>query len=212
MTAAKSTLRRKSDRDAALPALAEVFRTHGFEGASLAVISERTGLGKGSLYNFFPGGKEEMAAAVLAEIDGWFEANIFAPLRSSADPRASIADTLSAIDAYFRSGRRVCLVGALALSDARDRFAAAVRDYFIAWTEALASALKRGGMPAAEASAIAEESVGIIQGALVLARAIDQPVIFERAMVRLRKRLGVGATDLRAEPSRNRRGRSAGSA
>jgi TetR/AcrR family transcriptional regulator, lmrAB and yxaGH operons repressor len=212
LTVTKSTLRRKSDRDAALPALAEVFRTHGFEGASLAVISERTGLGKGSLYNFFPGGKDEMAAAVLAEIDSWFEANIFAPLRSSADPRASIAETLSAIDVYFRSGRRVCLVGALALSDARDRFAAAVRDYFIAWTEALASALKRSGMPAAEASAVAEESVGIIQGALVLARAIDQPVIFERAMIRLRKRLEIDSTDLRAEPSRNRRGRSVGSA
>ena len=54
------------ERADVLPMLGEVFREHGFEGASLAAITARTGLGKGSLYHFFPGGKEEMAAAVLA--------------------------------------------------------------------------------------------------------------------------------------------------
>ena len=52
------------ERGDVLPALTEVFRTHGYEGASLALISRHTGLGKGSLYHFFPGGKEEMAAEV----------------------------------------------------------------------------------------------------------------------------------------------------
>ena len=61
-----------AERSDVLPLLAEVFREHGYEGASLSLISKATGLGKGSLYHFFPGGKEEMAVAVLAEIDGWF--------------------------------------------------------------------------------------------------------------------------------------------
>lgn len=183
-----------------VPLLAEVFRSHGFEGSSLALISEGTGLGKGSLYNFFPGGKEEMAAAVLAEIDGWFAANIFAPLRSGADPGAAIADTLTAVESYFRSGRRVCLVGALALGDSRDRFAAPVRGYFVDWTEALASALVRAGIPRAEATAAAEDAVSIVQGALVLARALDDPAVFDRALKRLRKRLGLSATGLRGVP------------
>jgi len=55
------------ERGGVVPLLAEVFRTYGFEGASLARIAEGTGLGKGSIYNFFPGRKEEMADAVLAE-------------------------------------------------------------------------------------------------------------------------------------------------
>jgi AcrR family transcriptional regulator len=63
-----------------LRALGEVFRAHGYEGASLTLITEATGLGKGSLYHLFPGGKEQMAAEVLADIDGWFELNIYAPL------------------------------------------------------------------------------------------------------------------------------------
>ncbi|WP_164094666.1 TetR family transcriptional regulator, partial [Serratia marcescens] len=56
---------RPAGRAALIPILGEVFREHGYEGASLAVIGARTGLGKGSLYHAFPGGKEEMASAVL---------------------------------------------------------------------------------------------------------------------------------------------------
>ena len=69
-----------SGRAEAVRLLAEAFREHGFEGASLATISKATGLGKGSLYHFFPAGKEEMTTAVLEDIDAWFEGQVFAPL------------------------------------------------------------------------------------------------------------------------------------
>src|SRR5258707_7695837 len=113
-----------SERAELLPLLAEVFRSHGYEGATLALIGEATGLGKGSLYHFFPGGKAQMAAEVLSEIDAWFEVNIFAPLRSAEDPARAIAAMLKGTEDYFRSGRRVCLVGVFALGAARDSFAA----------------------------------------------------------------------------------------
>jgi|SRR5579859_8007637 len=171
-----------AERADILPVLAELFREHGYEGASLSLISERTGLGKGSLYHFFPGGKEEMAAAVLDEIDGWFEANIFRPLREAADPLAAVVATLDATDAYFRSGRRVCLVGAFALSDTRDRFAQAISGYFAAWRDALADALERAGRPAA--TDLAEEILTALQGGLVLARALDELGPFQRSVAR----------------------------
>ena len=47
-----------TSRADARPALAEAFRQYGFEGASLSMLSEATGLGNGSLYHFFPGGKD----------------------------------------------------------------------------------------------------------------------------------------------------------
>lgn len=178
-----------TERADILPALGEVFREHGFEGASLAQITARTGLGKGSLYHFFPGGKEEMAAAVLAEIDGWFEANVFAPLRARADAPAAIRHMLAEVDAYFRSGRRVCLVGAFALGEVRDRFAEQVEGYFARWRAALADALRAAGRSAPAAEAAAEDAVLAIQGALVLARALDDPAVFTRAIARLEHRL-----------------------
>jgi len=165
--------------------LSEVFRAHGYEGASLSLITEATGLGKGSLYNLFPRGKEQMAEEVLAHIDGWFEREVFAPLRDDSGGEG-IARMFDAVDRYFESGGRVCIVGVFALGAARDHFAKAVRGYFTAWEAALALALRRRGFSAAEAKQRAEDIVLGIQGALVLARANDDRGVFRRAMKRLR--------------------------
>ena len=45
--------------------LFQVFRLKGFDGASLSDLAEATGLKKASLYHRYPGGKQEMAAAVM---------------------------------------------------------------------------------------------------------------------------------------------------
>jgi TetR/AcrR family transcriptional regulator, lmrAB and yxaGH operons repressor len=179
------------EHEALLPQLADVFREHGFEGASLSLISAKTGLGKGSLYHFFPGGKEEMAALVLADIARWFEINLFAPLRAGDDPRAAIAAMFDAVDAYFHSGGRVCLLGVFALADVRDRFAEAIRGYFVAWQEALTDALCRAGIERGLAADLAEDVVWGIQGALVAARAMNDQALFARALARIKRRLAL---------------------
>ncbi len=178
-----------SPRAGLLPKLGEVFRTYGYEGASLTLITKATGLGKGSLYHLFPGGKAQMAQEVLAEIDGWFEREVFAPLRDSDDARAGIAHMFKATDDYFRSGRRVCLVGVFALGAARDEFAAAVHGYFERWRDALAQALRRAGHSRGEAAELSEDILAGIQGALVLARAADDRKIFSRALKRMARRV-----------------------
>ena len=177
------------ERSDVVPLLAEVFRTYGFEGASLARITEGTRLGKGSIYNFFPGGKEEMAEAVLSEIDSWFRDQVFQPLRQAADAQQGVADMFTAVGRYFLSGRKVCLVGVFALGHERDRYAVKVQAYFAEWVQALAAALQRGGRDADSALALAEDVVGGIQGALVLARAADEPALFMRALARMQQRL-----------------------
>ena len=179
-----------TDRAAAVPALAEAFREHGFDGASLAQLCAATGLGKGSLYNFFPGGKEEMAAAVLAEVDAWFTVNVFEPLRTAADgDLAAIDRMLDAVTGYFWSGRRICLQGAFALGHERDRFAERIQGYFERWITSLAAALRALGLGEPEARATALEVVVAIQGAIVLARALGRPGIFGETAERQRARL-----------------------
>lgn len=177
-----------AERDDLLPVLAEVFRSCGFEGATLSRIGAATGLGKGSLYHFFPGGKEEMLTAVLAEIDLWFERNIFEPLRHADRSGACVEKMFEAVTAYFQSGRRVCLVGALALGETRDRFADPLKRYFRRWVEDLAHALRRSGHSRARAAYLAEEIVFGIQGAIVLSRALDDDAVFRRAIRLYRER------------------------
>ena len=179
-----------TERAAAVPALAEAFREHGFAGASVTALCAATGLGKGSLYNFFPGGKEEMAGAVLADVDAWFTASVFAPLRAAqaGDPEA-VRAMFDAVTAYFRSGRRVCLPGAFALGRERDLFAAAIAGYFERWIAALAGALRAAGHGEQAARAAAAETVAAIQGAIVLSRALDDPEVFLQVVEHGRARL-----------------------
>jgi TetR/AcrR family transcriptional regulator, lmrAB and yxaGH operons repressor len=171
-----------------VPLVAEVFRELGYEGASLSHITARTQISKGSLYHFFPRGKEEMAAAILDHVDAWFVREIFEPLETG-DPRIAIRHMWTLTDAYFRSGRRICLVGAFALDETRDRFAAKIRAYFIRWIEALAGALRRAGISTIKAASAAEDAVLGIQGALVLARALGDDSLFSRSLERLAGRL-----------------------
>lgn len=178
------TVFEKSD---AITRVAEVFRELGFEGASLFEITERTGLSKGSLYHFFPEGKEGMAAEILADVDGWFVREVF-ELLERGEPRAAIAQMWRTVDSYFRSGRRVCLLGAFALDETRDRFAKPIRLYFRRWIESLDGALVRAGVDAATARSLAEDIVGSIQGALTLARALKEDAVFGRTLARLQQR------------------------
>jgi AcrR family transcriptional regulator len=178
------TVFEKSD---AITRVAEVFRELGFEGASLYEITERTGLSKGSLYHFFPEGKEGMAAEILADVDRWFVREVFEPLERD-EPRDALARMWRTVDAYFRSGRRICLLGAFALDETRDRFAKPIRLYFKRWIEALDGALVRAGVDPALARPLAEDVVGGIQGALTLARALKEDAVFGRTLVRLQQR------------------------
>lgn len=172
------------ERADVLPMLAEAFRELGYDGASMARITEKTGLGKGSLYHFFPGGKEDMAAAVLAEVDSWFEARVFTPL-ATLPPTQAIPLMWQAVDEYFHGGARICLVGAFAIDETRDRFASAIGVYFARWIDVLTAALGATGEPMPRQAAL--EIVGGIQGALILARALNNPGVFVETTHRLRR-------------------------
>jgi TetR/AcrR family transcriptional repressor of lmrAB and yxaGH operons len=171
-----------------VPLVAEVFRELGYEGASMSAITVRTKLSKGSLYHFFPGGKEEMAAAILTDVHAWFVTHVFEPLERE-EPQAAIRSMWKSIDDYFRSGRRVCLIGAFALDETRDRFAGSIRGYFKRWIKALEDALVRGGVEKISAKTLAEETVIGIQGALTLSRALGDSPIFGRTLQRLKERI-----------------------
>ena len=62
----------KITREDALDRITAVFRKWGYEGATLRMISEATGLGRASLYHHFPGGKDDMARAAnrLRDVGG----------------------------------------------------------------------------------------------------------------------------------------------
>ena len=87
---------------------------------------------------------------------------------------------IAGVDDYFHSGNRVCLVGMMALGAARDTFAGKVDDYFARWNDRAGALLRRSGLSASQARRRAADALLTIQGALVLARALDDPGCFGR--------------------------------
>ena len=59
---------RQMRRDAILQAAREVFAKRGYEQATLDEIAQRAEFGKGTLYNYFPGGKEELLMVTLEQL------------------------------------------------------------------------------------------------------------------------------------------------
>ena len=57
-------------RQRIVAATGELFRTQGSNGTSLAQVTQQAHAPTGSIYHFFPGGKEELGEAVIRRVGG----------------------------------------------------------------------------------------------------------------------------------------------
>ncbi len=166
-----------------------VVRSQGYDGASLAELSKATGLGKSSLYHHFPDGKDDMVGAVLDHLETAFDATVLAPLRAPGPAPARLKRMNAALMSFYREGREACLLASLGIGDSSHRFHPRVKQIFRLWMDAIERALRDGGLSRAVAAARAEEALVRIEGALVMARSLDEPAIFVRTLKALPQQL-----------------------
>ncbi len=176
---------RKIDEDHLLDRLTEVFRLHGYQGASLSLIAEATGLKRASLYHRFPGGKKEMAEAVLQRADTWFVSHILAPLTEPGEPSARIREMANRLSDFYGGGHHSCLLDSLSLGDEDVAIRRHIERSFTAWLGALVGIARESGLSPATAKLRAEEALVHIQGALVMARATGETQPFARVLQNL---------------------------
>jgi AcrR family transcriptional regulator len=169
-----------------LSLLMDLFRDKGFDGASLADISELTGLGKSSLYHHFPNGKEEIALQLLTHLEEQLEQALFEPLRSSEPPRRKLDRMLDAIDAFYDGGNKACLLERLSASVDAKRFRRPLARVFKTWIDSVAALGVESGLTPAVARARAEELVVRIEGALVVCAGTGDTSVFARTIRDLR--------------------------
>ncbi len=170
--------------------LVDVFRLYGYDGASLSCIAKATGLGKTNLYHYFPGGKEEMAEAALTHVNMWLETCILNSLNSKAKPAEKLKSMCEQVQMFFDEGRKSCLWVVLALGQSSDDlFRDRIKQALSRWIEAIALVLVESGLDAQLAKRRAEDAVLRIQGALVLARGLNDTEPFQRTMQTLTSEL-----------------------
>src|SRR3569833_2835516 len=175
----------EKEKAAIVDRLFVVFQDHEYEGASLADLSRATGLGKSSLYHHFPGGKEQMAEAVLEKGKAFIQAAVADVAKSPGSLRARIRKIIAALDLLYANGRNPCVLGRLAVSEIGPKGRQLAHDIFSIWTEGVAHLARETGMSQPRARQFAEDWIARVQGSLILYAANGVCAPFERAMSQL---------------------------
>jgi TetR/AcrR family transcriptional repressor of lmrAB and yxaGH operons len=151
----------------------DLLRGAGLAGAGINPIVEASGAPKGSVYHFFPAGKNQLVTAALKEAErtvGEGFRNIFgqsAPL--SQKVRTLFSATATRIDASgFTKGCPIAAV-TLDIDDESEELRTVCRGVFATWCEIIAAGLDE--VPAAQRRDAAQLILAALEGALILARA-----------------------------------------
>lgn len=177
-------------REEMLDRIVATFRQHGYEGASLALLSQATGLGRSSLYHYFPNGKEDMANAALDWVLACFDAMVLAPLRlRSIPPLLRLQRCAKGLAEFYEDGARSCLINLFSIGSAGVLFQGKLGDCSKAVIQIFSDTAQEGGISAKEARRRGENALIDIQGALVLSRTIGSNAPFKRLIKELPERL-----------------------
>jgi TetR/AcrR family transcriptional regulator, lmrAB and yxaGH operons repressor len=176
---------RRITDDQLLDRLTDVFRSGGYDGASLSDLAAVTGLQKSSLYHRFPGGKEQMATEVVERLGTGPDNDASAPCDADQPMRARVVEVGRALTAFYEAGAKSCLLDTLSVGDPGSTTAAALAAATNRWITAFARIAASTGVKPAAARARAQDAIGSIEGALVLARVTGDRRPFARAIERL---------------------------
>lgn len=176
-------------KDEVLSRVFGVFRTYGYEGATMARISESTGLGRASLYHYFPDGKDQMAREALSVAQGWLTQNVVVPLESSGSAHARVKVMMQNVRAGYSDGKASCLINLLGVGEADEKFHGPLRQTIEVWLHGLERLLRDAGASAARARRVAVDVLVRIEGALIVSRALDDTAVFTRTISELERHL-----------------------
>lgn len=171
-----------TSQDEIVDRLFTVFRDRGFEGASLADLSRATGLGRSSLYHYFPEGKDQMAAAVLTRAEVVIDSQIFQAAQTPESLSIRVRKIVSALEQMYSGGRNLCVLGQLATASLGPSARKSLRNSLEQWTLAIAKLARDGGMRDARARDFAEDWVARLQGALIVQAANGSTGSFKRTL------------------------------
>lgn len=169
-------------RDEVVQRILAVFRQYGYEGASLARLSDATGLGRSSLYHYFPNGKEDMATAAIAAVDTWFGESLLPTLEGADPPKKRLKRFASKLAEFYQNGATACLSNVFTVGETGTVFQQRLGERMRALIRVLAAIAEEAGVGRAEAARRAEDAMIKIQGALIVSRALGTTAPFLRVI------------------------------
>jgi AcrR family transcriptional regulator len=162
-------------RDRIVERSAELFRRQGFTGTGVKQIVAEASAPFGSLYHFFPGGKEQLgeevirwSGAIYARLIDEFFVPGSDPVAATTAFFSAAADTLRETD--YADACPIATV-ALEVSSTNEPMRQACADVFESWVDAAAERFADHGLPRGRSRSLAISIIALLEGAFVLARA-----------------------------------------
>jgi AcrR family transcriptional regulator len=163
-------------RDRILYASAELFRRQGYAATGLKQVTAQAVAPFGSLYHFWPGGKQQLADEVL-RAGGEFFLALYRQIVADAP------DLLTGVRDFFEGAGQTlvatdwadaCPIATVAgeVASTNDVLRRATADVFEQWLGALAADLEAAGVAPARARALSLSVLAILEGAFLLCRSL----------------------------------------
>jgi AcrR family transcriptional regulator len=163
-------------KDRIIDSSAELFRRQGYTGTGVKQIVAVANAPFGSLYHFFPGGKEQLGAEVIRS-SGRLYIQLFATIAAQAP------DVTTAVSEFF-SGAAVTLLEtdyadacpiatvALEVASTSEPLREATAEVFESWITSATEYFAAAGIPRPRARELAFSMLSLLEGAFVFCRAM----------------------------------------
>jgi AcrR family transcriptional regulator len=155
---------------------AELFRRQGYAGTGVKQIVAEASAPFGSLYHFFPGGKEQLGEEVIRWSGGIYGQLLDAFYEPGEDPVAATRNFFAAAAHTLRETdyADACPIATVALevSSTNEPMRQACADVFDSWIDGATERLTEAGLTRKRSRELAFSLIGALEGAFVLSRAL----------------------------------------
>ena len=163
-------------KDRILDSTAELFRRQGYVGTGMKQIAADASAPFGSVYHFFPGGKEELGAEVI-RTSGRLYMQLFAAVVAEAP------DVLNAVHDFFAGAGETlretdyadaCPIATVALEVAstNEPLRVATAEVFQQWIDGASEYFAFAGIARSRARELAFSMLSLLEGAFIFSRAM----------------------------------------
>ena len=164
-----------STKERIVIASAELFMRQGYTGTGLKQVTAEAQAPFGSLYHFFPGGKEQLADEVLRQGGAFFLALFKAIADAAPDVLEGVRDFFAGAGETLVSTdyADACPIATVALEVAstNDRLRETTHEIFESWLAELEARLVAAGVAQPDARPLALVVLAQLEGAFLLCRA-----------------------------------------
>ena len=167
--------RRNDTKERLVGAGVHLFRSQGLNATGIKQIVTEADATFSSLYHHFPGGKDHLAAEVIATAGTAYQNLVEAVWDSQPDAVRGVREVFDGAADVLESSHYtdVCPIATVALEVAsnNEELRMATADVFDAWIEAATTRLVGAGIPEAEAGRLAHCLIALLEGSFILCRA-----------------------------------------